>query len=313
MSFDLLVILGPTASGKTRLGVDLARRLSGEIVSADSRQVYRGMDIGTGKDLAEYGEVPHHLIDIAEPGDEFNVFQFQRRFFEAFAAIRERGRLPILVGGTGMYLEAVLKGYRLVEVPDNPALRAELAPLPMEELTDRLKRTAPRLHNTTDLLDRERMVRAIEIAAYEQRHEPKPLPEVEPLVLGVRWERGVLRERITARLKERLGQGLVEEVAGLHAAGIPWEAFEFYGLEYRYVARFLKGELTRNDMVQKLNSAIHDFAKRQETWFRRMERSGTTIHWLDGAGEPLAEALEIVSGRGLPPISPPCPRSPAST
>ena len=301
MNFNLLVILGPTASGKTRLGVELARRLSGEIVSADSRQVYRGMDIGTGKDLAEYGEVPHHLIDIMEPGAEFNVFLFQRRFFEAFAAISSRGRLPVLVGGTGMYLEAVLKGYRLVDVPENPALRSELAALSMEALADRLKQTSSRLHNTTDLLDRERLVRAIEIAACEQRHEPEPAPEIRPLVLGVRWERDRLRERITARLKERLGHGLLEEVARLHAAGIPWETLEFYGLEYRFAARHLKGELTANDMFQKLNSAIHDFAKRQETWFRRMERHGTVIHWMDGADNPLTQALltwERLTGRG---------------
>lgn len=295
MTFDLLVILGPTASGKTRLAVELARVLSGEIISADSRQVYRGMDIGTGKDLAEYGEVPYHLIDIVEPGSEFNVFQFQRRFLEAFAGIMGRGRLPVLAGGTGMYLEAVLKGYRLVEVPENPALRAELAAQPMESLAERLKQTATPLHNTTDLLDRDRLVRAIEIALYEQGHEPEPLPEIRPLVLGLRWERAVLRERITARLKERLNQGMIEEVERLHTAGLPWETLEFYGLEYRFVARHLKGELTRNDMFQKLASAIHDFAKRQETWFRRMERNGMEIHWLDGAGEPLAEALQIIN------------------
>ncbi|HLO09576.1 MAG TPA: tRNA (adenosine(37)-N6)-dimethylallyltransferase MiaA [Desulfobacteria bacterium] len=292
-NFNLLVILGPTASGKTRLGVQLARRLSGEIISADSRQVYRGMDIGTGKDLEEYGEIPYHLIDIVEPGYEFNVFEFQRRFLEVFARIGESGRLPILVGGTGMYLEAVLKGYRLVEVPEDPSLRAALAPLPLDVLVDRLRRATDRLHNTTDLLDRDRLIRAIEIAAYEKCHAPEPLPDIRPLVLGVRWERAVLRQRITTRLRERLAGGLVEEVARLHASGIPWETLEFYGLEYRFVARCLKGELNRNDMFQKLNSAIHDFAKRQETWFRRMEKNGTVIHWLDGAGDPLAEALKI--------------------
>lgn len=294
MSFDLLVMLGPTASGKTRLGVELARALSGEIISADSRQVYRGMDIGTGKDLAEYGEVSHHLIDIVEPGYEFNVFQFQRRFLDAAADITQRGRLPILVGGTGMYLEAVLKGYRLVEVPENPVLRAELAAQSLEALTETLKSLTTRLHNTTDLLDRDRLIRAIEITLFEQEHEPEPLPKIRPLLFGVRWERPVLRERITLRLKERLNHGMIEEVERLHAAGIPWETLEFYGLEYRFVARHLKGELARNDMFQKLNSAIHDFAKRQETWFRRMERGGAAIHWLDGAGEPLAEALEII-------------------
>ena len=294
MNFDLLVILGPTASGKTRLGVELARRLSGEIISADSRQVYRGMDIGTGKDLAEYGEVPFHLIDIIEPGHEFSVFGFQRRCLEVFADIKGRGRLPVLVGGTGMYLEAVLKGYRLVEVPENPFLRSELASLPLAALADRLRQATTRLHNTTDLLERDRLVRAIEIAEYEKGHVPEPLPGIRPLILGVRWEREVLRQRITDRLRKRMAQGMIEEVERLHASGIPWETLEFYGLEYRYVARYLKEELSRNDMFQKLNSAIHDFAKRQETWFRRMERNGIAIHWLDGAGDPLAEALRIV-------------------
>lgn len=294
MKIDLLVILGPTASGKTRLGVELARRLEGEIVSADSRQVYRGMDIGSGKDLAEYGGVPYHLIDILEPGEEFNVFLFQRLFLEAFAEIRGRGRLPLLVGGTGMYLESVLKGYRLVPVPEDPGLRAELAPLPIGALGDRLRAVSARLHNTTDLLERDRVVRAIEIAEYERDHGPEPLPDIRSLVLGVRWERAVLRERITRRLKERLDGGLVEEVARLHDAGIPWERLEFYGLEYRFVSRYLKGELNRNDLFQKLNGAIHDFAKRQDTWFRRMERNGTPIHWLDGAGDPLGEALAVI-------------------
>lgn len=295
MNFDLLVILGPTASGKTRLGVELARRLSGEIISADSRQVYRGMDIGTGKDLAEYGEVPCHLIDIVDPWYEFNVFEFQRRFLEIFADIRGRKGLPILVGGTGMYLEAVVKGYRLVEVPGNPSLRAKITPLPLEVLAERLKQAAGRLHNTTDLLDRDRLVRAIEIAEYEKNHAPEPLPEIRALIFGVRWDRATLRQRITARLKDRLNQGMVEEVEQLHASGIPWATLEFYGLEYRFIARHLKGELNRNDMTQKLGSAIHDFAKRQETWFRRMEKNGAVIHWLDGAGNPLEEALEILS------------------
>jgi len=290
---NLLVVLGPTASGKTRLAVQAARHLDGEIVSADSRQVFRGMDIGSGKDLAEYGEVPYHLIDILEPGSEFNVFAFQKAFFAAFEAIRARGRLPVLAGGTGLYLDAVLRGYRLVEVPENQPLRAELAPLPTEELAARLQRLRPRQHNTTDLLDRERLVRAIEIAEGETAAAAglPPLPELHPVIFGLRWERPALRRRIADRLRERLEQGLVEEVATLHAAGVPWERLEFYGLEYRFVARHLQGELSRNDMRQKLESAIGDFAKRQETWFRRMERQGTHIHWLQGAGDPLAEML----------------------
>ncbi len=296
MSFNLLVILGPTASGKTRLGVQAARDLGGEIVSADSRQVYRGMDLGTGKDLDEYGEVPYHLVDIVDPGYEFNVFEFQRRFFEVFEAIRDRGRLPVLVGGTGLYLDAVLKGYRLVEVAKNPELRGRLAGLSDKELQSRLRQLKPAQHNTTDLDDRQRLVRAIEIAEGEQAAAATlaPLPQLRPLIFGLAWERGALRRRITARLKERLEQGMIEEVRTLHDSGVPWKTLEFYGLEYRFIARHLKGELNRNDLVQKLGSAIHQFAKRQATWFRRMERQGTTIHWLSGAGEPFAGMMAVL-------------------
>ena len=298
--YNLLVILGPTASGKTRLGVSLAQALGGEIISADSRQVYRGMDIGTGKDLAEYGDIPHHLIDIVPPGYEFNLFEFQRRFLEAFAAIRERDRLPVLVGGTGMYLEAAVKGYRLVEVPEDLVLRRKLADFSLAALAGRLHEAASRLHNTTDLLERDRLVRAIEIAEYERDHEPEPLPDLKPLIFGIRWEREALRRRITARLRERLDHGMIEEVERLHAEGVPWETLGFYGLEYRFIAFHLKGELNRNDMFQKLNSAIHAFAKRQETWFRRMEKSGIVIHWLDGAGEPFGEAMAILRAGIIP-------------
>jgi tRNA dimethylallyltransferase len=309
-SCNLLVILGPTASGKTRLGVGAARLLGGEIISADSRQVFRGMDLGTGKDLAEYGEVPFHLIDILEPGSEFNVFAFQQRFLDVFAEIGARGHLPVLVGGTGLYLDAVLKGYRLVEVPENPELRRELEALSDEELRQRLLALKLQQHNLTDLLDRQRLIRAIEIAEGEQATAAAapPLPELRPLVFGLRWARAELRRRISARLKERLDQGLINEVAQLHAGGVAWERLEFYGLEYRFVARHLKGELGRNDMVQKLESAIHDFAKRQETWFRRMERQGVEIHWLEGAGEPLQDLLEIIRTRdGQPEVAPQSP------
>lgn len=301
MKYNLLVILGPTACGKTRLGVAAARALNGEIISADSRQVFRGMDIGTGKDLAEYGEVPYHLIDIVDAGCEFSVFDFQERFVAAFEEIGGRGRLPVLVGGTGLYLDAALRGYRLVKVPENPALRAELAGLDLPELQQRLLRLRPEQHNVTDLEDRKRLERAIEIAEGEEDAEPLPLPPIEPLVFGVRWERTVLRRRITERLRQRLNEGLIEEVAALHRAGIPYETLDYYGLEYRFVAQHLQGRLNRNDMFQKLNSAIHQFAKRQETWFRRMERQGVAIHWLDGAGDPLAELLQVAARRGLTP------------
>jgi tRNA dimethylallyltransferase len=298
LSCNLVVVLGPTASGKTRLGVELARRLGGEVISADSRQVYRGMDIGTGKDLEEFGEVPCHLIDIVDPGHEFNLFEFQRRFFDAFVRIGASGRLPILVGGSGLYLEAVLCGYRLTEARENPALRRELAPLSLEELAARLQALRPTLHNSTDLTDRDRLIRAIEIASVEPVAAVEPLPPLQPLILGIRWERSILRQRITVRLKARLAAGMIAEVEGLLAAGVPAATLDFYGLEYRYVVRHLRGELNRNDLFQKLNSAIHDFAKRQETWFRRMERNGTPIHWLDGSGDPLGEALRVLDRFG---------------
>ena len=291
---SLLVILGPTASGKTRLAVRLAERLCGEILSADSRQVYRGLDLGAGKDLSEYDSIPYHLIDVVDPGQEFNVFEYQRLFIAAFEDIRARDRMPVLVGGTGLYLDAVLKGYRLVPVPENPGLRAQLANFTNEQLVERLRNATQRLHNSTDLLDRNRIVRAIEIAEFEREHEPGPFPELQPIVFGIRLDRQTLRRRITERLKERLSAGLVAEVEGLLNNGVSHETLEFFGLEYRFVARHIRGELSMNDMFQKLNSAIHDFAKRQDTWFRRMERNGTDIRWLDGDGDMVSQALNVV-------------------
>ncbi len=209
--------------------------------------------------------------------------------------------MPILVGGTGLYLDAALRGYQLVKVPENPALRAELAELDLTELQQRLLQLRPEQHNTSDLQDPERLVRAIEIATGERDTAPLPLPPIEPLVFGVRWDRPVLRRRITERLKQRLAEGMIEEVRGLHETGIPYANLEYYGLEYRLIAQHLQGQLNRNDMVQKLNSAIHQFAKRQETWFRRMEKQGVAIHWLDGAGDPLSELLRIAAAHGLQP------------
>lgn len=303
MCFDinLIVILGPTASGKTSLGVNVARLLDGEIVSADSRQVFRGMDLGTGKDLEEYGDTPYHLIDVADAGGEFSVFEFQRLAFSAFENIWERGRMPVLVGGTGLYLDAVLQGYRMVEVPENPELRTELGALDDEQLRQRLLAQRPGQHNRSDLELRKRLIRAIEIAegTAAAEKELEPLPATRPLVYGLRWPRAELRRRITARLKERIEQGMVDEVAALRSGGVSWESLEYYGLEYRFIARHLQGELNRNDMFQKLNSAIHQFAKRQDTWFRRMERQGCEIHWLEAGDNPLAQLTADLERRGL--------------
>ena len=299
-AFKLLTILGPTASGKTRLAVALARELGGEIISADSRQVFRGMDIGSGKDLHEYGDVPYHLIDILESGEEFSVFRFLRLFRGAFEEISGRGRLPVLCGGTGLYLDAVLRGYTMREVPEDAELRAELAGRSTDELAALLRELKPGQHNTSDLLERGRTLRAIEIARHERAHGglQEELPELRPLIIGIRWEREELRRRITERLKLRLENGMIEEVQRLHDGGVPWERLDYYGLEYRHIGAYLQGKLNRNDMFQRLNSAIHDFAKRQENWFRKMEKNGVVIEWVSGAGDPLEESRGIIRRQG---------------
>ncbi len=303
----LLVVLGPTASGKTRLGVELALEFGGEILSADSRQVYRGLDIGAGKDLEEYVvdgvRIPHHLIDVADLSEEYSVFRFQREFYGALQGIADRGALPVLVGGTGLYLESVLLGYRMSEIPENGSLRAELQEKSIEDLGEILRSLRPDLHNTTDLLERDRVLRAIEIAKHEAGEEPVPLPRLDALVLGIHWPRQVLRERIGIRLKERLEGGMIEEVQGLRKCGVPLEKLHFLGLEYRFVADFLESRIrNRNDLFQKLRGAIVKFAKRQETWFRRMEKRGIEIHWIDGGDMDAAgrivrkwEALDAAS------------------
>ena len=283
--YNALVILGPTASGKTRLGVQLADERSGEIISADSRQVYRELNIGSGKDLDEYEidghRVPYHLIDVIDLHTEYSVFDYQKRFYQTFEDLSQRSVLPVVVGGTGLYLEAALRGYRLVDTPENPGLRAQLACIDHDGLAAMLASLKGALHNTTDLTNRDRLTRAIEIAAFARNHEPEPGPGVRPLVIGVHWTRSELRHRIATRLKERLEQGMIEEVEAIHAQGIAWERIERLGLEYRFIAEFLQGRIrNRNDLFQKLHGAICRFAKRQDTWFRRMERQGTEIHWI---------------------------------
>jgi len=290
MKYNLIVILGPTASGKTSLAARLAGNIGAEIISADSRQVYRGMDIGTGKDLAEYVvegvSIPYHLINIVDPDDEFNVFEYQRRFLNCFKEISSRGIMPMLVGGTGLYIESVLKGYRMPFVPENSKLRKEVETADMETLAKRLLERNPEVHNTTDLKDRGRLIRAIEIAEHIYAHgldESVSMPHIIPLVIGIRWERSILRRRITERLRERLKNGMVEEVIRLHESGIGWGKLDYFGLEYRYVGLYLQGKINDTDMFQTLATRIHQFAKRQETWFRRMERKGIEIQWFHGA------------------------------
>ena len=299
--YNLLVILGATAGGKTGLAVKTAAYLDGEIISADSRQVYCGMDLGTGKDLDEYGDVPYHLIDIADPGSEYNVFQFQQDCFSAIETVWQRQKMPILCGGTGMYLDAVLSGYRLVAVPENPQLRAELEHNSDDVLREKLLQLKPDQHNKTNLEERERLIRAIEIALGEQNisTDLPPLPKISPLVFGLRWPREVLRKRIALRLDQRFTAGMIDEVKQLHESGVAWEKLEFYGLEYRLIAQYLQGKLNRNDMGQKLRSAICQFAKRQETFFRRMEKRGVNINWVDGQGDPFAELRKVVKKHEL--------------
>ncbi len=296
---NLLVVLGPTASGKTAFAAHLARLTGGEVISADSRQVYRQMNLGTGKDYEDYRvdglPVPVHLIDIADPGTHYSVFEYQRDFFRVFEDIRRRGRLPVLCGGSGLYLDAATRGYRLAEVPPDEALRMELSRMSLEELHQRLA-GMKKLHNTTDVDTPERAIRAIEIETFYQNHPEagKAVPEIRPLFIGIRYARDAERARITARLRQRFAEGMADEVRQLlesrDAASI-----RYYGLEYRYITDYLTGELPFEEMFRLLNTAIHQFAKRQMTWFRKMEREGAVIHWI--AGElPMEEKLQMATG-----------------
>lgn len=283
---QLITLLGPTASGKTALAAALAGSLGSEIISADSRQIYRGMNLGTGKDLDEYTynglPVPYHLIDICEPGYKYNVFEYQHDFYRAYTDICSRGKLPVLCGGTGMYIESVLKGYKLLAVPENPELRERLKDKSLEEL-EVLLATYKTLHNKTDVDTPKRAIRAIEIEEYYREHAPQ-INEYEPLnslIIGIDVDRELRRARISHRLRQRLDEGMVEEVRGLLDSGIRPDDLIYYGLEYKFLTLYLTGELTYGEMVSRLEVAIHQFAKRQMTWFRGMERRGFVIHWLD--------------------------------
>ena len=302
-SYNLVTILGPTACGKTTLAVALADRLKTAVISADSRQVYRSMDLGTGKDLNEYTidghEVPYHLIDIVDAGYKYNVFEYQRDFLKVYESLRAEDQLPVLCGGTGMYLESVLRGYRLVEVPENKDLRAALADKSLEELTDIL-RGYKQLHNTTDVDTCKRAIRAIEIEEYYRANDVnvREFPEIKSLTVGLDVSRELRRERISRRLRERLEQGMVDEVRGILAEGVSPEDLIYYGLEYKYLTMYIIGQLTYEEMVAQLEIAIHQFAKRQMTYFRGMERRGVSIHWIDSGlstDEKVDEICKLLS------------------
>ena len=287
----MLAVVGPTACGKTSLAVDLALSIDGaEIISADSRQVYRGMDIGTGKDLAEYTRgdvtVPSYLLDIVDAGEKYNLFEFQHDFLKAYEDIKARGAFPVMCGGSGLYVESVLRGYRLLPVPENPELRARLEEKSLEELTAILAGYKS-LHNNTDTDSKKRAIRAIEIEEYYLNCpvEERSFPQINALVVGVSVDREVRRERISRRLRERLKEGMVEEVRALLDSGLDPEQLIYYGLEYKYLTLYLTGAMGYDDMVRGLEIAIHQFAKRQMTWFRGMEKRGVDIKWVDASLE----------------------------
>lgn len=285
-NYELITIIGPTASGKTAFAAALAARLDTEIISGDSRQVYRSMDIGTGKDLADYmvdgKQIPYHLIDICNPGDKYNVFEYQHDFHKAFEEIRKKGKLPILCGGTGMYIESVLRGFKLLDVPQNPALRESLKGKSLAEL-EQILASYKVLHNKTDVDSAQRAIRAIEIEEFYKTEAPdkREYAPINSLIIGVDIDRELRREKISRRLRARLDEGMVDEVRAILATGVKPEDLIYYGLEYKFLTLYIIGQLTYDEMVSQLEIAIHQFAKRQMTWFRGMERRGLHIHWLD--------------------------------
>ncbi|HAQ21089.1 MAG TPA: tRNA (adenosine(37)-N6)-dimethylallyltransferase MiaA [Prolixibacteraceae bacterium] len=304
--YNLITILGPTASGKTSVAAKVASMLDGEVISADSRQVYRGMDLGTGKDYCDYvvdGKVvPYHLIDIVDAGYEYNVYEYQKDFLRVFAEINERNKLPVMCGGSGMYLEAILKNYKLIQVPVNVKLREELDDKLLWELTEILRSYKNYLHNQTDTESSKRAIRAIEIEEYYLTHPEidTGMPEIRSLVVGVKFDRDSRRKRITNRLKQRLKEGMLDEVQRLLDSGLTPKQLTYYGLEYKYMTLHLTSQITYQQMFDNLNVAIHQFAKRQMTWFRKMENQGIKIHWLDGympLEEKVGKILEWYSGK----------------
>ncbi|MFC2104240.1 tRNA (adenosine(37)-N6)-dimethylallyltransferase MiaA [Bacteroidota bacterium] len=287
IKYDMLTVLGATAGGKTSLAARMAFILDGEIISADSRQVYRGMDLGTGKDLEDYivegNKIPYHLIDIADAGSKYNVYEYQKDFLEVYENLQKRNKFPVFCGGSGMYLEAILKGYKLIPVPPNNELRDNLEKKETEELTEILK-SFKKLHNTSDIDSRKRIIRAIEIETYydELKEVDDYFPQINSLIVGVKFDRNSRRRRITERLKQRLDEGMIDEVKLILESGVSSENLIYYGLEYKYLTQYIIGELSYEEMFKKLEIAIHQFAKRQMTWFRGMERKGFKIQWLDG-------------------------------
>ena len=307
-SYNCVIILGPTAVGKTAIGVAVARAFNGEIISADSRQTYRHLDIGSGKDLDDYAEseagpaVPYHLIDITELPAEYNVYNYQQDFYKAFKDISGRGRLPVVVGGTGMYLDAIVRDYQLVILPENKKLHEELEATPLEVLADRLIKLQPDLHVKADLLEKDRVIKALEIIeAKKQGMDSTSVqrPEINPLIIGTTLPRPQLWENISIRLRQRLDGGMLQEVQGLHDRGITWERLEKLGLEYRFCSEFLQGKIeSKEKLFEGLFIAIRQFAKRQETWFRMMEKKGVEIHWLEPGSkeERINEAKSVIVG-----------------
>ena len=296
--YDMLTILGPTAGGKTSVAARMAYILNGDIISADSRQVYRGMDLGTGKDLDDYivegRRIPYHLIDIVDVGYKYNVYEYQRDFLKVYSDLKEVNKFPVFCGGSGMYLDAVLKGYKLTKVAANEQLRSELENKGTEELIDILK-SFKKLHNTSDIDSRKRMIRAIEIETFydESKDIDDYFPDIKTLLIGVKFDRNSRRRRITERLRLRLDEGMVDEVKSILDKGVSPENLIYYGLEYKYLTQHVIGEISYNEMFKQLETAIHQFAKRQMTWFRRMERKGFKIYWLDGYS-PMKEKTERI-------------------